>query len=221
MRIYSTLLMALLLSACAAPVSVPAPAPVLPPTTAPEPAPAVVSAPVAAPTQATASESVYSERTYLNSLVEGVVKNPPSISRDNGGSHYLPGGTGQVIFESDEIIGFLHFTADANPERSNYRFRTYSKRFRQEINGDGHVVEKVYRIMDPLRKERSGSAIAIDKGSVEWVDAGFYKARWSLGSYVYYDEAKVEAAYGSEESFEERMREHARAHANEPTGEVK
>lgn len=123
--------------------------------------------------------------------LQSIIKNPPSLKRGKSGTHFP--ATGGLLIESPDFISFVSITKQDNSTERDYTFKTYSKKFKQEVAGEGLVFEHYYRVSDPNSEKRTSSVI--DKGSVLFIDAGLFKAEWSLGDYLYLpDTIKVKEA---------------------------
>jgi hypothetical protein len=117
--------------------------------------------------------------------IMNIVKNPPTLKHGLRGVHF-PEKNGLLI-QSPEFISHITIIKQESVAERRYTFRTYSNKFRKEIVGEGRVFEHYYRISDP--HSNKDSTTVIDKDSILLIDAGLFKAEWSLGDYIYLPDA--------------------------------
>jgi hypothetical protein len=122
---------------------------------------------------------------YLNAEIpaelRAIIQNPPTVSPVEGGTHFPK--EGGLLIESTDFISFIRIIKKEGTDDRDYEFRTYSKKFKMEITGKGSVFERYYRVSDPNSEKREKTVI--DKESKLFIDAGLFKAEWSLGDYLY------------------------------------
>jgi hypothetical protein len=82
----------------------------------------------------------------------------------------------------------LYYKNDGTNDRK-YTFKKYSKKFKVEITGEGSVFERYYSVSDPKSEKRESTVM--DKGSELFIDAGLFRAEWSLGDYLYCPDSMV------------------------------
>ena len=66
------------------------------------------------------------------------------------------------------------------------------------MSGDGELYERYYKVRD-LNSITSEVSV-IDRGSKLIIDAGFFKANWSAGGYIYLDKG-IAASVGDEAAY--------------------
>ena len=121
--------------------------------------------------------------------------NPPSISDpDHTLAHKFEDPS--VILEGKDFIALITLIKTGEEDKMKYRFRTYSKTFKVEVSGDGELYERYYKVKDP----NSMTTDIIDRGSQLIIDAGFFKAQWSAGGYIYLDKG-ISAKAGDEDGY--------------------
>jgi hypothetical protein len=116
-----------------------------------------------------------------------IIKNPPTVSRSKHGAHFPE--KGGLLIESPDLISFIQIIKKDGTDDRKYTFRTYSKKFKVEITGEGSVFERYYRVSDPNSEKRESTVV--DKGSEPFIDAGLFRAEWSLGDYLYCPDSMV------------------------------
>ncbi len=136
------------------------------------------------------------------------VKSPKSISRHPADqktmkSFDIPLGKGAII-EGDDIVAFLLLEKDPTTEKTIYKFRTYSKRFKYEVKGQGTLFENYYTISEPHSSSHEG--LQVDKGSQITIDAGLFALEWSQARFIYFNSAKWTVAAGGQEEYESRIK---------------
>jgi hypothetical protein len=112
------------------------------------------------------------------------IENPPSISTNY--THSYTFKTPSALIEGKDFVAFLALTKQADSDKVTYRFRSYSKRHKLEVTGQGEVFERYYRIADPSAKQHDDEVF--DRGSQLLIDAGLFKIEWSSGNHIYYQD---------------------------------